>query len=313
MFRGAPINRKKNGELCHTEQTITPIKDSEGRVVHFVSVLKDMTDRIRSEQQALEMNYAADVQKRLYPAAAPDIAGLDLAAATFPALATCGDYYDYLPLAGGCVGVVIGDVSGHGLGPALIMAETRAYLRFLSASCQEPGEVLSKINEVLYEDLDDNRYVALILAHFEPSARRLRWVNAGHTAAYHLDRHGVVKAVMESCGPPLGVLPGMVYPATASPPLEEGDVVVFLTDGITEAENGSGDYFGADAALDVVRAHLQDSAQGSRPTPQRGHERIRAGCAAAGRHHRRRVQGRAHGFDRDEFQHLKSSADLEQR
>jgi PAS domain S-box-containing protein len=261
VFRGAPINRKKNGELCHAEQTITPIRDSEGRIVHFVSVLKDATDRIRIEQQELEMRYATDVQRRLYPAAAPAVAGLDVAAATFPALATCGDYYDYLPLSNGSFGVVIGDVSGHGLGPALIMAETRAYLRFLSASCREPGEVLTKINGVLYEDLDENRYVALILAHFDTTSRRLSYVNAGHTAAYHLDRLGTVKAVMESCGPPLGVLPGTVFPATVNPPLEDGDVVVFLTDGITETENPSGDYFGAEAAIDVVRAHLHESAQ----------------------------------------------------
>jgi PAS domain S-box-containing protein len=261
VFRGAPINRKKNGDLCHAEQTITPIKDSEGRIVHFVSVLKDVTDRIRAEQREMEMRYASDVQRRLYPAVAPAVPGLEFAAATFPALATCGDYYDYLPLANGSFGVVIGDVSGHGLGPALIMAETRAYLRFLSASCPSPGEVLTKINEVLYQDLDENRYVALILAHFDSSSRRLRYVNAGHTAAYHLDGAGAVKAVMESCGPPLGVLPGVAFPAVENPPLEEGDVVVFLTDGITEAENPSGDYFGTDAALDVVRAHLRETAQ----------------------------------------------------
>ena len=261
VFRGAPINRRKNGDLCHAEQTITPIKDSEGRIAHFVSVLKDVTDRMRAEQQELEMRYASDVQRRLYPASAPALPGLEIAAATFPALATCGDYYDYLPLSNGSLGVVIGDVSGHGLGPALIMAETRAYLRFLSASGLEPGAVLTKINEVLYEDLDENRYVALILAHFDSTSRRLRYVNAGHTAAYHLDGGGAVKAVMESCGPPLGVLPGTVFPAIQNPPLEDGDTVVFLTDGITESENATGDWFGAEAALDVVRAHRHESAQ----------------------------------------------------
>ena len=261
VFRGAPVNRRKNGELCNVEQTITPIKDSEGRIVHFVSVLKDMTDRIRIEQQELEMRYASDVQRRLYPTAAPTVPGLDVAAATFPAQATCGDYYDYLSLADGSLGVVIGDVSGHGLGPALIMAETRAYIRFLSASCPDPGEVLTNINQVLCEDLDDNRYVALILAHVDRSARRLTYVNAGHTAAYHLDRAGVLKAAMESSAPPLGVLPGAAFPAIENPPLEDGDVVVFLTDGITEAENAAGDYFGHEAALDVVRAHLNEPAQ----------------------------------------------------
>jgi PAS domain S-box-containing protein len=261
VFRGAPINRRKNGEFCHAEQTITPIKDSEGRIVHFVSVLKDVTDRMRAEQRELEIRYASDVQRRLYPAAAPTLPGLEIAAASFPALATCGDYYDYLPLANGSLGVVIGDVSGHGLGPALIMAETRAYLRFLSASGLEPGEVLTKINEVLYEDLDENRYVALILAHVDSSSRRLRYVNAGHTAAYHLDGAGAVKAAMESCGPPLGVLPGTVFPVIENPSLEDGDTVVFLTDGITEFENTAGGVFGTEAALEVVRAHRHESAQ----------------------------------------------------
>jgi len=261
VFRGAPINRTKSGEFRHTEQTITPIKDSEGRIVHFVSVAKDITDRMRAEQQELEMRYAADVQRRLYPHAPPTVAGLDFAAAMFPALATCGDYYDYLPLSSGSFGVVIGDVSGHGLGPALIMAETRAYLRFLSESCPEPGAVLTKINQVLHADLDENRYVALILAQFDPSSMRLTYVNAGHTAAYHLGRGGAVKATMESCGPPLGVLPGTAYLAVENPSLEDGDLIVFLTDGITETENASGDYFGHDAALDVVRSHADRPAE----------------------------------------------------
>jgi len=260
VFRCAPINRRKNGDLYHAEQTITPIKDAEGRIEHFVSVLKDVTDRDRIEQQAIEMRYASDVQRRLFPVASPTVPGLDVAAATFPAIATCGDYYDYLLLPNGVLGVVIGDVSGHGLGPALIMAETRAYLRSLSGSTTEPSKVLTKLNALLHEDLDDNRYVALILAQFDPNARRLCYVNAGHTAAIHLDRDGLIKTAMASGGPPLGVLPGTVYTVTENPPLEEGDVVVFLTDGITETEDVSGNYFGTDAAIDVVRAHLGDTA-----------------------------------------------------
>ncbi len=261
VFRGSPINRRKNGDLYHAEQTITPIRDSEGRIEHFVAVIKDITDRIRVEQQEIEMRYASDVQRRLYPVDAPLVAGLDIAAATFPALATCGDYYDYVTLPDGSLDVVIGDVSGHGLGPALIMVETRTCLHFLSQACADPGEVLTRINAKLYDDLDDERYVALILAHFDASARRLLYANAGHTSAYHLDGRGNVKAVMESCGPPAGMMPDTVYGVTENPPLEDEDIVVFLTDGITETEDPSGNCFGADAAIDVIRAHLDASAQ----------------------------------------------------
>jgi PAS domain S-box-containing protein len=138
VFRGAPVNSRKNGELYHAEQTITPIKDSEGRIVHFVSVLKDVTDRIRIARQEIEMRYASEVQERLFPVAAPVRPGLDVAGTTVPALATCGDYYDFLALQDGRLGVVVGDVSGHGLGPALIMAETRAYVQVLSGSYPDP-------------------------------------------------------------------------------------------------------------------------------------------------------------------------------
>jgi sigma-B regulation protein RsbU (phosphoserine phosphatase) len=261
VFRGSPINRRKNGDLFQAEQTITPIKDSEGRIEHFVTVIKDITDRIRVEQQELEIRYASDVQRRLYPIQPPTVPGLDIAAATFPALATCGDYYDYLTLPNGSIGVVIGDVSGHGLGPALIMVETRACLQFLSQTCANPGEVLTRMNATLYNDLDEERYVALILAQFDPLERRLVYANAGHTAAYHLDGRGNVKAVMESGGPPAGMIAGTVYGVTENPPIDDGDIVVFLTDGVTETEDSSGNCFGADAAINVIRDHLEASAQ----------------------------------------------------
>ena len=261
VFRGSPINRRKNGDLYHAEQTITPIKDSEGRTQHFVSVMKDVTDRIRAEQHEIEIRYASDVQRRLYPTGAPAVPGLDIAASTFPALATCGDYYDFLTLPDGSLGVVIGDVSGHGLGPALIMVETRACLHFLAQSCATVGDMLTRTNETLYEDLDDERYVALILAKIDPTARRLVYANAGHTSAYHLDGRGNVKAVMESSGPPAGVLPGVVYGIVENPPLEDGDVVVFLTDGITETEDPLGNAFGAEAAIEVIRANIDAPAR----------------------------------------------------
>jgi PAS domain S-box-containing protein len=260
VFRGSPVNRRKNGELYTAEQTITPNRDSEGRVEHFVTVIKDITDRLRAEQQEVEMRYAAAVQRRLYPVAPPRVPGLDIAAATLPALATCGDYYDFLPLPDGSLGIVIGDVSGHGFGPALIMVETRACLRFLAQSCATPGDVLTRASATLYEDLDEERYVALILAKLDARAGRLFYANAGHTAAYHLDRGGAVKMVMESTGPPAGVLPSAVYGVVENPPLEDGDIVVFLTDGITEAEDAAGRAFGASAAIDVIRGHLDASA-----------------------------------------------------
>jgi phosphoserine phosphatase RsbU/P len=260
VFRGSPVNRKKNGDLFCADQTITPIKDDHGQITHFVSVIKDATDRMKFEQQDLEMRYARDVQQRLFPVSPPQMSGLDVAGASLPALATCGDYYDYIPLADGSLALVIADVSGHGLGPALIMSETRAYLRSLSQQCARPCELLTGLNATLYADLDDNRYVSLVLAYIDRVGRRACFVNAGHVAAYHIDGQGTVKAVMESCGPPLGMMPDTVYTATQTPPFEDGDVLVFLTDGVTESENEVGDFLGIDATLQVVSRHIAESA-----------------------------------------------------
>ncbi len=260
VFRGMPINRRKNGECYQAEQTITPIRNAEGRIVHFVSVIKDVTDRIRAQHQEIELRYAAEVQQKFYPRQSPRIPGLDIAGATVPALANCGDYYDYLEDGDGRINVVIADVSGHGLGPALIMAETRGYLRAFSASCGDPGDVLDRVNQALCGDLDENRFVAIVIARVDVATRRVVYANAGHTAAYHLGRSGRVKAVLDSTGPPLGILANRHYASRDGACLEDGDVLVFLTDGVTETEDTAGRELGAEAALDVVRGHSAEPA-----------------------------------------------------
>jgi len=125
-FRGMTVNRKKNGALYHAEQTITAMKDRDGRITHFVSVLKDMTERHKMQEQEIELQLASMVQRRLFPDAPPRLPGYDLAGAVVPAAATCGDYFDFVSVSNDAVALVTADVSGHGLGSALVMAQTRA-------------------------------------------------------------------------------------------------------------------------------------------------------------------------------------------
>src|SRR5215470_14007531 len=100
---------------------------------------------------AEEARLARAIQQRLFPAA-PWVSGLDIGGASYPAASTGGDYFDFLPLPDGSLGVVIGDVCGHGFGPALLMASTRAYLRALAQTHPEPTEILTRANRVLVED-----------------------------------------------------------------------------------------------------------------------------------------------------------------
>jgi PAS domain S-box-containing protein len=261
VFRGTMVNRRKNGEIFHVEMTITPIKDPTGAVTHFVAVGKDMTDRRIRQEHELELNLARSVQHGLFPTRTPRFPGFDLAGVACPTTAMCGDYYDYVVDDHNRLGIVIGDVSGHGLGPALVMAATRAYLRAFVRTLPGTGDVLRAMNRALVTDLEDGRFVTMLLARLDARTRSLTYANAGHTPGFVLARDGGLRAVLESSGTPLGV--SAAWGVTDAEPiaLEPGDTVVLMTDGITESQAPDGSLLGIEGALQIVRTQLAGSAQ----------------------------------------------------
>jgi len=246
------VNRRKNGEQFHAEQTITPVTDDGGRITHFVSVMRDVTALKKAQEREVEMRLARVVQQKLYPAEAPEVAGFDFAAAVFPADHTCGDYFDFLPIADGRIGLAVGDVSGHGLGAALLMAETRAYLRSLSKGTTDLAEILRQLNLLLCHDTDVERFVTLVVALLDPARRTVVYANAGHIHGYVLDHSGAVRHVLDSTGPPLGLLVEPAFASSPSIPLAAGDLLLLLTDGAAEAEDPSGAFFETERVLRVV-------------------------------------------------------------
>jgi PAS domain S-box-containing protein len=257
VFRGTTINRKKNGEFYHAEQTITPLRDPAGRVTHFVAVVKDMTERRRIQAQEIEMKVASLVQKRLYPQRALSLGGFEIAGAVYAAEATCGDYFDFFPMPRDAVGIAIGDVSGHGLGPALVMAETRAYLRSLANELTNIGRIFERINDILVDDLDDRHYVTLLMVRLDLENRSLHHCNAGHIPGYLVGSNGEVRAILGSVGPPLGMFWERKYPSSERIDIAPGDSLVLLTDGITENLDGRDRMFGMERVLDVIKEHRQ--------------------------------------------------------
>ncbi len=167
---------------------------------------------------------------------------------------TGGDYFDFIPAAGG-VYVAIGDASGHGLGAALVMALTRAYVRSLTALNLDVAEILTRVNHMLLGDLEENRFVTLLLVQVDRAARRLRYANAGHVAGFVIGGGDplAAPASMASTGMPLGLFSRSMYPARELA-LEPRQVVVLVTDGVTESE-GHGEEFGAERLVAYARAH----------------------------------------------------------
>ena len=256
VFRGTFINRKKSGDLFFTEQTITPIRESGGSITHVVSVGKDVTQLRRAAELEGALLLARSVQQRLFPSGPPLVPGLDIHGATFVADVTGGDYYDFIPLPDDCLGILVADVSGHGVDSALLMAETRAVLRATAQTTGEPSEILAVVNRVLHADTEPHRFATLLLVSLHVPSRALAFSSAGHTPGYLLDGGGVVKSELAATGVPLGLFADSVYETRSALALETGETLVLLTDGVTDCGTPEEELFGAERALEVIRSSL---------------------------------------------------------
>ena len=231
--------------------------------------------RRRQAERALrdtgaKMLAARKIQQKLFPAKAPQLpqvtlgqhtVSYDISGASHPAEAMGGDYFDYIPMMHGTLGVAIGDVSGHGYGPALLMVETRAHLRALAQTFDDVAAILTMTNRVLMADITDDHFVTLFFGQLDLLAGTFTYSSAGHTAGFWLNAAGAVKERLDSTALPLGVAADTTFPARGPLQLEPGDVLVLLTDGVLDAQAPDGTSFGNDRTLAIVRHYLDDSAR----------------------------------------------------
>ena len=260
VYRGTIINRKKSGHIYHADHTITPMRDLSGRITHFVSVSKDMTEYRQLQRREIEMEIAIKVQRKLFPSHAPPLENWDLAGSVFSADGACGDYFDFIPISDNEIGLVVGDVSGHGIGPALVMAETRAYVRSLSPRNFSPGEIMSRVNRNLIQDLDGDHFVTLVLAHLDIVAGHLVYASAGHDTCYIIDADGQIKAELNSSGLPLGILDLGGYGTSPRIAFETGDILIMLTDGIVDCQAHLDRFLSIESCLALVHRFRQEPA-----------------------------------------------------
>jgi phosphoserine phosphatase RsbU/P len=212
-------------------------------------VMRDTSEEFRAAQE---------IQQRLYPGESPALPGFEIAGALFPAKATAGDYFDYIPMLEGCLGIVLGDVSSHGMGPALLMSETRACLRTLAQMYTDVGEILTRANRLLAADASDFHYVTLAVARLDPRDRSMVYASAGQRG--YLLRAGIEATVLDSTSMPLGVRADTVVPAALPITLSSGDLLTFFTDGLSEAESPGRVRFGVARALQIIRSEREKPA-----------------------------------------------------
>ncbi|MBJ6750017.1 SpoIIE family protein phosphatase [Geomonas anaerohicana] len=267
IWHGELVNRRKNGELYPEEQTITPVLDQDGQIKHFICIKQDITERKRAERALLqntsmhkEMEIARQIQLSLLPAAPPLLTGIDCAGRCVPASHIGGDYYDIL-LHGERLDLVIADVSGHSVGAALIMVETRSVLRAQMPALDGPAQVVAALNEILHDDLSRAElFITMSYLSYHRTSGRLRYSNAGHPPPllyrpdeerfFELDAEGLI----------LGVQRRVAFDEPAMQ-VAKGDLLLLYTDGITETQSPSGELFGVQRLKGVLaREHRKPSA-----------------------------------------------------
>jgi sigma-B regulation protein RsbU (phosphoserine phosphatase) len=215
--------------------------------------------RLEKERQDREILLVQSVQRAFQPERAEERVGRFLVAGRNELCEDAsGDYYDLIELPGGRRVVALGDVSGHGLQAALVMAQARSFLRAFVATVEGLARVVDHLNDFLSKDLSAGKFITLFVGILDPERGTLEWVNAGHPPPILLRADGRAEQ-LEATGRLVGILPEAGYEAGAPVRFAPGDLLVVYTDGCTEAASPAGELFGEERLEEVLRAHRSEA------------------------------------------------------
>lgn len=244
-------------EHTFSEKEIAILANIARQVAIGVENMRLRVQAVERAQLGHELELAHDLQASLLPGQAPAIAGWDIAAYWSAARTVGGDFYDFVPLAGSQLGIVIADVSDKGMLAALFMTLARSTVRACVARGRSLARALQRANRLICADAHDGMFVTLFYAVIDAAGDRVRFACAGHNPALHFSGRDV--AALEAPGIALGVLasPRM---QERSAPIALGDVLVFYTDGLTEAVNAQQEAFGLAGVIDIVHRNAHEPA-----------------------------------------------------
>jgi PAS domain S-box-containing protein len=233
------------------EIKIDPLHESGQGVVGTIGVALDVTERRTLDR---ELHFARLVQEALLPATHPRLEGFDIFGGSYPATQTCGDWFDYLRFPDGSLGLVVGDVSGHGFGPAILSATIAAYLEVLAEGHSNIQEILCTCNRMVCKRRLDGEFAVLSLGRLQPGDRSLVYGGAGERLLV-FNRNGKLRHRVHASGVPCGQFDDATYEDPAHVPLEPGDIVLMLTDGFREAFDPNDKQFGESGIAETIAAN----------------------------------------------------------
>ena len=202
---------------------------------------------------------ARRIQQASLPKEVPTLEEWQITPYYQPAREVGGDFYDFLDLADGRLGVVVGDATGKGVPAALMMASTRSTLRAVAQACESPGDALRRVNDPLATDIPSNMFVTCFYAILDPKIGTLSYANAGHDLPYLW--HGGDCEELRARGMPLGLMPGMSYEEKEMV-LDAGETALFYSDGLVEAHDREGEMFGFPRLRALIAEHGEERSLG---------------------------------------------------
>jgi len=240
--RAQEYDRVRGLDLGANDYVVKPFSPDE-LMARVRRLLRDRENgREQQKQFDDDLRAAAAVQESLFPRHHPSMKGLEYSAACRPAKGVSGDYYDFIPLESGKLGLLLADVSGKGMGAALLGASLHGALRaFAPLAPSHPGEVVKRVNRLLFQTTSSERYATVFYGIIDPAARTLTYANAGHCPPWLIRQKTYHR--LASLTPPAGMFAELA-PEEAGVPLECGDWLVITSDGISEASNYNGEDFG---------------------------------------------------------------------
>jgi sigma-B regulation protein RsbU (phosphoserine phosphatase) len=212
-----------------------------------------VADAKLSHELQLAVNMGRRIQQSFLPRHLPEIPGYEVGAWWRPAELVSGDYYDIVPLKDGRLGLVVADVSGHGVGPSLLMASVRAMVHVLTRRRTEPGEIVPLLAETISPDLDGGTFLTLLMAALDPHTHELTYVNAGHGPAIVFHRETLTFQTLKSTSLPLGFVGDFSPLAGLKLTMGPGDLLILATDGLIELVNDAREMFGRPRLEQLIR------------------------------------------------------------
>jgi serine phosphatase RsbU (regulator of sigma subunit) len=213
---------------------------------------QEIRERERVEQ---ELKVARSIQQASLPKVVPSLEGWKISPFYQPAREVGGDFYDFLQLFDGRLGIVVGDATGKGVPAALVMASARSMLRAVAQASDSPGDLLSRVNDALVTDIPPNMFVTCFYAILDPKSGSLTYANAGHDLPYLHRNDGAEE--LRARGMPLGLMAGMGYEEKQTI-LQAGEAALLYSDGLVEAHDPKGEMFGFPRLGELVAEHAAE-------------------------------------------------------